>query len=168
MKKLTLPRWLRSFVASVGILRQGPRPGTVRNERVLLKDGAGVPVGRVKAKKLARARLPDAAARAREAAACFPNHFGNYAGKRTPKPEVPALSARERGRRLLALFLERARSRPEHREGIHPLGRWYWAEDPARDERFVRVGACTRSEARAAVKRELGLRTTRGLNVLAA
>jgi hypothetical protein len=34
----------------------------------------------------------------------WPNNVGGYPGKRTPKPTVPALTARERFARLVGLY----------------------------------------------------------------
>lgn len=38
----------------------------------------------------------------------FPNHFGNYLGKRLPRPASWPITARERFVRLLGMFEERA------------------------------------------------------------
>lgn len=58
----------------------------------------------------AKRKLPTIEQRNRAAFSAFPNHFGNYLGKRDPRPEAPLMTPRERFMRLLAAFECRARN----------------------------------------------------------
>jgi hypothetical protein len=141
----------------------------IRRTADLRRKPAPVPADELAVRR-GQERAAHARAAARQARQTAPNDLGNYPGQRQPRPAGGPLAPAERFVRLVAAYLERARTPRDRRP---PTA---WAVPPAAcalyrfagGGRRYSVNAPTRSEARAFLKRSFGLRTTRGLRAAAA